>query len=293
MFNLSQAFKRGLTLISPKLNTRIVYFAKFRSFIKLKHPVTLDEKIQWLKFNTYYGNSLVTRCADKFAVRQYVAECGCEEILNDLYGVYDSVDEIDWDTLPDKFVLKWNFGCGHNIICRDKKVLDIEAAKCKLNDWKKQSKTFYLTYAEMQYKGIPPKIICEKLIETKDHLLPLDYKLYCFNGQAKYCMLCTNRETGHPEYYFFDRNKTLCRFNKRGLSAPKNFSIPMPEGYDRLFEYANKLVKDFPFVRADFYLEQGQVIFGELTFTPCGGYDVNIPFEQNKFLGDQVKLPTR
>ena len=114
-----------LTLISPQLNTRIRYWQNFRQKINLKNPQTLDEKIQWLKFNTYYKNPLVIQCADKYAVRDYVKQCGCDEILNELYFSWDSVDEINWDLLPDSFVIKWNFGCGHNLICRDKTQLDM------------------------------------------------------------------------------------------------------------------------------------------------------------------------
>ena len=122
-------FKCILTLISPRLNTMVVYYFKFKKRINLKYPKTLDEKIQWLKLNTYYKNPLVTQCADKYAVRTYIEKCGCKEILNELYGVYDRVEEIPWDSLPNKFVIKWNFGCGQNLICFDKQKLNIEQAK--------------------------------------------------------------------------------------------------------------------------------------------------------------------
>ena len=292
--NLKTRIQNGVRIacsrISPTFNTKVVYFSKFHRPIDLKDPKTLDEKIQWLKLNTYLDNPLVTQCADKYAVREYVQNCGCDEILNDLYFTWDKVDEIEWGTLPEKFVIKWNFGCGQNLICRDKSKLNEVETKRLLNNWYKLHDTFYLHYSEMQYKNIIPKLICEKLIETETGDLPLDYKLYCFNGVAKYVMLCTERGSGHPKYYFFDRNKQLVRLNKRGLAAPEGFTIPMPDGYDKLFDYAEKLSKPFPFVRADFYLEKGQVIFGELTFTPCGGYDVNIPRKQNVFLGNQVML---
>ena len=144
---LGRRFKQMLTRISPKLNTRVVYLTKFKKPINLKHPQTLDEKIQWLKFNTYYQNPLITQCADKYAVREYVEKCGCGEILNELYGVYDRVEEIPWDTLPNQFVIKWNFGCGQNLIVFDKSKLDIEDAKRKLNDWYKIRDTYYLTYS--------------------------------------------------------------------------------------------------------------------------------------------------
>ena len=287
---LSKNFKSFLTRISPRLNTEVVYFFKFKKRINMKNPRTLDEKIQWLKLNTYLGDPLVTQCADKYAVREYVDKCGCKEILNEFYGVYDSVDDIPWEQLPNSFVIKWNFGCGQNMIVRDKSKLNIEEAKKKLNDWYKIHDTFYLPYSEMQYKDIPPKLVCERLIDGGDGLLPLDYKLYCFNGTAKYVMLCTERETGHAKYYFFDREKKLCRLNKRGMAAPEGFSIEIPEGYEKLFQYADLLSKPFPFVRADFYLVHGKVIFGELTFTPCGGYDVNIPKKQNEYLGSLVEI---
>ena len=291
ILSLQESFRKCCTRLSPEFNTRVVYRSKFHRAIDLKDPKTLDEKIQWLKLNAYLGNELVTQCADKYLVRNYVEDCGCSEILNELYFSYDSVDEINWSELPDKFVIKWNFGCGQNLICRDKGNLDIDGAIRQLKKWYKLRNTFYLGYAEMQYKNIIPKLICERLIETEDGGLPLDYKLYCFNGKAQYVMLCTDRGSGHAKYYFFDRARQLVRLNKRGLEAPENFSLTMPEGYDKLFQYAEKLSKPFSFVRADFYLELGKVIFGELTFTPCGGYDVNIPREQNLFLGSQVQLP--
>lgn len=288
----SKWFKQFLTRISPKLNTRVVYFSKFKRFINLKNPKTLDEKIQWLKFNTYYKNPLVTQCADKYAVREYVEKCGCGEILNELYGVYECVDEIPWDTLPKQFVIKWNFGCGQNLIVFDKSKLDIEDAKRKLNDWYKLRDTFYLTYSEMQYRGIPPKLICEKLIETESGDVPVDYKVYCFNGVPDCVLTCSKRgQLGHgAEYYFFDKDWNLKRYNKRGKDAPADFSLPKPTGIEKVFEYATKLSKPFPFVRADFYLEKEKVTFGELTFTPAGGFDPNRLSESQLLFGKMVKL---
>lgn len=289
---IGKVFKQTLTRISPKLNTRVVYLTKFKRPINLKNPKTLDEKIQWLKFNTYYKNPLVTQCADKYAVREYVEKCGCGEILNELYGVYNHVDDILWDTLPKQFVIKWNFGCGQNLIVFDKAKLDIEDAKRKLNEWYKLRDTFYLTYSEMQYRGIPPKLICEKLIETESGDVPVDYKVYCFNGVPDCVMTCTKRgQVEHgAEYYFFDKDWNLKRYNQRGKNAPADFSLPKPEGIEKVFYYAAKLSKPFPFVRSDFYLEKGKVIFGELTFTPAGGFEVSRLPETQLYFGDLVKL---
>lgn len=291
--NISRLFKQFLTVISPRLNTEIVYFFKFKKRINLNEPKTLDEKIQWLKLNVYNKNPLITQCADKYAVRDYVKSCGCSEILNDLYGVYDSVDEIKWDELPDKFVIKWNFGCGQNLICFDKSKLDIEKAKKQLRNWYKLHNTFYLPYSEMQYKGIKPKLICERFIEPDSGTLPVDYKLYCFNGVSDCVLVCAGRdnEGHHAKYYFFDRDWNLRRYNNAGKQASADFTLPQPENYKKLFEYADKLSKPFPFVRADFYMERGNVIFGELTFTPCGGFDVNRLPETQILFGDMVDLP--
>lgn len=289
---ISTWFKQVLTLISPKLNTRVIYLTKFKRPINLKDPQTLDEKIQWLKFNNYYKNALVTQCADKYAVRQYVEQCGCGEILNGLYGAYDRVEEISWESLPNQFVIKWNFGCGQNLIVFDKSKLDVKEAKRKLNKWYKIRNTFYLKYSEMQYKGIPPKLICEKLIETDSGDVPVDYKVYCFNGVPDCVLVCGKRgqmEHG-AEYYFFDKDWNLKRYNKRGKEAPEGFTLPRPDGIEKVFEYAEKLSKPFPFVRADFYLEKGRVVFGELTFTPCGGFDVDRLPETQRLFGDMVKL---
>lgn len=287
---LSSEFKSILTRISPKLNTEVVFLLKYKHPINLKHPKILDEKIQWLKLNSYLGNKLVTKCADKFEVRKYVKSCGCERILNKLYFACDSVDEINWDQLPNKFVIKWNFGSGENLIVPDKRKLNINWAIKQLKKWQKEAKTFYLPYSEMQYKGIKPKIICEKFIDTEDGNLPVDYKLFCFNGKPDSVMLCAERETGHPKFYFFSRDWKLLKYNRLGASMPDDFTLPKPNGIDKVFEYAEKLSKPFPFVRADFYLENGEVIFGELTFTPCGGYDLNFLPATREELGNKIDL---
>ena len=161
-----------------------------------------------------------------------------------------------------------------------------------MKKWYNEHRTFYLPYSEMQYKNIQPKLICEKLIETIDGSLPIDYKLYCFNGKADCVLVCSNRQSGHPDYYFFDKEWNLKRYNRKGKEAPFDFTLPKPENIELLFDYAEKLSKPFPFVRADFYLENGKVIFGELTFTPCGGFDINrLPETQLKF-GEMVHLDT-
>lgn len=252
----------------------------------------LDEKIQYLKFNDYKGKQLITDCADKYRVREYIKSCGCAEILNTLIDSWDRVEDIDWDKLPEKFVIKWNFGCGHNLIVPDKSRLDIPQAIKKLKEWYKTRDTFYLSHSELHYKGIKPKLICERLIETDDGSLPVDYKLYCFGGEPHCVMLCLGRDTDgqRPKFYFLDKDGKLLRYNKTGAAAPENFRIDLPQGYADLFKYASKITKPFPFVRCDLYLEKGKVIFGELTFTPNGGCDSNLLQEAQNALGAKVKI---
>jgi len=282
-------FRRLLTVISPKLNTIVTFRISKGKPINLKNPRTFDEKISWLKLNTYYKNPLISMCADKYAVREYVSSCGLSEILNELYGVYDRVEDINWEDLPDKFVLKWNNGCGLNMFCRDKKNFDIDNAVKTLKKWGRAKQ--YLNKAEMQYKYIKPRIVCEKLLESKTSPLPEDYKFYCFNGRVKYGMICVERVTGRPKFYYYDRDWNFARINKDSKKAPEDFYMPKPEGIDKMISYAEILAKPFPFVRVDFFDLDGKIIFGELTFTPSAGMNSNWLEEMDLMFGDLLILP--
>lgn len=288
--NYNMICRSLLTRISPKLCVRILFRYYFKRPLHLDNPQTLDEKIQWMKLYYYKNNLLIKRCADKYTVREYIKECGLEHLLNTLYGCYNSADEIKWDELPNKFVLKWNFGCGGNVICSDKTLLNIKQVTKELNRFGRIK--YHLLAAEPQYNPDKKRIVCERFIETENGDLPEDYKLYCFNGEAKFVLCCLGRgKNEHPNFYFFDRQWNLLRLNRQGKEAPEGFVIPKPKGVDQLFEYAERLSKPFPFVRVDFYLEKGKAIFGELTFTPGGGFDTGRLPESDKYFGSLVKLP--
>lgn len=156
-------FYSFLTILSPTLNTKVRYRSIFRKKLDLKNPKTLNEKILWLKLNTYYRNPLVIQCADKYLVREYVSNCGLGQILVPLIGVWEDPMQIPWDDLPEQFVLKWNFGAGMNIICTDKSKINKEIVIKQLKEWKKCK--YWLPYSEMQYKYINPKIVCEELLK--------------------------------------------------------------------------------------------------------------------------------
>ena len=277
-----------VSTFSPKLTSKIYYETKLKKKLNLKTPVTFNEKLMWLKLNEYEHNELITQCADKYKVREYVKKCGCNEILNELIGVYDNVDDIDFEKLPDKFVLKCNHAAGYNIICKDKSKLDINKTKKQLKKWMKSNYWKYV--AELQYKNIDKKIVCEKFLDSKDGNAIEDYKIYCFNGKPLFCMVCIERNLGKPKYYFMDRDWRLMRINPAGINAPDNFKIDKPACVEKMYMYAEKLSKPFKFVRTDFYDYNGKIIFGELTFTPAGCVDGNYVNCVQEKLGKMIQI---
>ena len=288
--NLNLWFRYLLTTVSPKATINLLFRLCHHCKPDLENPQTLDEKIQWMKLNYYNDNALVKQCADKWTVRNYVKDNGLEDILTEVIDTYHNPDEINWDALPDKFVLKWNFGNGGNVVCTDKGKLDKVAAVRDLKRFQKLK--FHLLAAEPQYDVAEKVLICEKFIEPEHGTSPVDYKFYCFNGVAKYVLCCLGREEGQkPSFYFFDRDWKLQRLNNQGKMAPEDFTMPKPDGIDQLFDYAETLSKPFPFVRADFFLERGKPWFGELTFTPSGGFDYGRLPESDLLFGSMVQLP--
>jgi len=286
-----EVFRKLMAIIStfsPTLTSKIYYRIKIGEQLNLKNPKKFNEKLQWLKHNEYENNDLIIKCADKYRVREYVEECGCSEILNELIGVYDNANDIDFNKLPNSFVLKCNHAAGYNIICSQKKDLNWKKTKKQLNKWLRTN--YWKFVAEMQYKRITKKIVCEKFLESKDGNAIEDYKIYCFNGVPEFCMVCIGRNLGKPKYYFMDKNWSLMRINPAGKNAPEDFKLEKPKCIDEMYKYAKILSKPFKFVRVDFYDYNGKTIFGELTFTPAGCIDKNYDDETNIKLGEKIKI---
>lgn len=275
-----------ISTISPTYATKKLYKKRFGKSLNLKNPTSFNEKILWLKLNTYNNNSLVTQCADKYAVRAYVKKMGCGEILIPLISAYDSVDEIQWDKLPEKFALKCNHGCGYNLICAGKSNLDIENAKKKVEQWMKDD--YWRHRAEINYKYIDKKIVVEEYLDNHGKQIE-DYKFYCFNGKVLYTMVCIERKNKHAKYYFFDRDWNLLPYSKDSLKIDKSFRIEKPKLLDKAIEYAEILSSPFPFVRTDLYILDDKVYFGELTFTPAGGLDDDL-LEGDRKMGELIQL---
>lgn len=276
-----------LTSISPALNTRFNYFLAHRRWLHLNPPRTFEEKLLWLKLRDYNSNPLVARCADKYCVRDYVQEKGCAAMLNTLLGAYDTVEEIPWDALPERFVLKWNFGCGMNLIVHDKSKLDIAQATEKLRRWGKSK--YWLPFAEMQYKDTPKKLLCEAFLEDNAQGKSLtDYKVYCFHGEPLVTAVFSERGTALKVDFFDQQWRALP--NTTIYPSPEE-PVKRPACLEEMLETARKLSAPFPFVRCDFYVVDGQPVFGEMTFTPAGGLYVVKTTLDGKDLSDLLHIP--
>lgn len=275
------------TYISPTLNTKLRYRYLFKKKLNLKKPETFNEKLLWLKLKNYNNNPLVIQCADKYLVRDYVRDCGYEDILIDLLGVWDSAEKIQWDDLPDKFVLKWNFGAGMNIICKDKKSLNREQTVMQMNKWQKNK--YWLTHSEMHYKYIPKKIICEEFVEcTETDTIP-DYKIYCFHGKPKAVLVMHDRGSSQMSAEFFDTMwQPLGNTDKYDAKLE---ATQKPVCLESMLLAAEKLSSPFPFVRCDFYVVEDRFYFGELTFTPAGGLYTSQTKVDGKKMSDFIDIP--
>ena len=242
------------------------FFEKTGDNLNLDNPQTFNEKIQWLKL--YDRNPLKTKLADKYEVRGWVKEKIGEEYLIPLLGVWDSFDDIDFAKLPDKYVLKCNHGCGQHFIVKNKKKFNKKFAKKKFNKWLNKNWA-YNAGLELQYENIKPRIIAEEFIESKEGLV--DYKLWCFDGKVKYIQYISDRNK-YCEYQmaFFDRDWKKQSFISNHVIIEDE--VKKPENLDKLIEVAEVLSKDFQFVRVDLYiLDNGDIKFGEMTFTPGSG----------------------
>ena len=274
-----------LTHIAPTAATKYVYKYNTGKKLNLKNPQTFNEKLQWLKL--YGDERLMIQCADKYRVREYVERKGCPEILNELYSVYDSAEQIDFSTLPTSFVLKTTDGCGTNIICKDKNELDEDAARQKLHYW--MTHKYGWETAEIQYLRIKPKIICEKIIETSDGTLPNDFKFFCFNGEPKFFYYGYDRENGFKKLHC-DLEWNVIDITKEKATLSPTEAMK-PSCFDEMVRYARVLSQGIPFVRVDFYDSNGKVVFGEMTFTPTAGMSEIYTEEAALEMGKMIQLP--
>ena len=281
---------RSRRFLSDCVPDRIVLARRFeRTFgrpLNLKDPQTFNEKLFWLML--YYRTPVVTRLADKYEVRSYVAERVEPGILNELYGVWDRVADIDFERLPDAFVLKVTWGSGMNIFCRKKSELSVHDTKEQLNSWMKRN--YYWDYREWCYKKIKPRIICERLFADSIRGTPPDYKFFCFGGEPRFVQIDVDRFTQHGRD-FFDLDWQPLPFTYVYPSSGQ--TIPRPSNLDEIVAFARRLSRGFPFVRVDFYCVVGRTVFGEMTWYPEAGEGRFLPESYDRYWGEVLQLPAR
>lgn len=259
--------------------------------LSLAPPRTFNEKLQWLKL--YDRKPEYTIMVDKYKVREYIKEKIGDEYLIPLLGVWDNAKDIDFDKLPNQFVLKCNHNSGLGMyICKDKsKLTKKQVREIRKNLTKGLQQDYYLTGREWPYKNVPRKIIAEKyMTDTPESSDFTDYKFFCFNGYVDCVMVCLERSSGDTKFYFFDRDWNLKRLNIRGKNAPDGFTIPKPDLMDKMFNVASNLSEGLPFVRIDLYQSVGKIYFGEITFFPDSGFDSNLLAETDEYFGNLIHL---
>ena len=255
-------------------------------WLNFKNPQTYNEKLQWLKL--YNRKPEYTRMVDKYEAKKYVAEIIGEEHIIPTLGVWDSVDEIDFNTLPQQFVLKCTHDSGGIVICKDKSLLDIDAAKRKLRKGLKHN--YYYQNREWPYKDVKPRIIAEQYMEDESGYELKDYKWFCFDGVPKALFIATDRGAANEEtkFDFFDADFNHLPFTNGHPNATR--TIAKPKGFEKMKKLAAILSKGHPHLRVDFYDINGHIYFGELTFYHWSGMVKFEPEEWDYTFGSWIDL---
>lgn len=244
-----------------------VYWMAFCCYPNLNNPKSINEKLQVLKLKDYYNNPVITQCVDKLRVKDYLKERGYGELCAPTYGSFDNPDEINWDILPEQFVIKCNHGCGYNILVEDKSKLDIQNISETLRKW--MAEDTWKLFAEYQYIFVEKKILIEQYLGERINT----YKFYCFHGEPKVVYVSQADENGVPDRYLDYYDMDWNHLNIHLGAHPWNPIIQeKPKNFESMFNISRRLSADFPFVRVDLYSIDEQVYFSEFTFMPTGGY---------------------
>ena len=278
---------RKIRSLPPKIYVKIHYEYFSGQKLDLNNPQDFNAKLEWYK--VYFRPKILTTLADKYEVRSFVEEKIGAKYLNELYGVYDSPEKIDFDKLPNSFIIKANHTNGHNIIVKNKEGLDKKKVIKKFKKWLGKNQ-YYRRGQEWAYKDIKPKIIIEKFLK-EDHKNTLaDYKFYCFNGEPKFIDVHLDREEDHKQGCF-DLDFNLLPFGKSKTYKSISSEIDKPSNLEEMVELAQILSQKLPFVRVDFYSINGRSVFGEMTFYPSDARKKFYPEKYNKVIGDYFNLP--
>lgn len=276
-------------LIPDRQYLKIKYRASIGKKLNLKDPKTYNAKLQWLKI--YDRNPEYTKLVDKYEVKSYVAEKIGDEYIIPTLGVWDSVEDIDFDMLPNRFVLKCTHDSGGLVICKDKTSLDIAEAKRKLS--KSLKSEFYYVGREWPYKNVKPRILAEAYMEDTGSGELRDFKFYCFDGEAKAVLIATDRqkEGEKAKYDFYDMSFEHLDVRRGCQNSMK--ALDKPETFENMKLIAQTLSKGFPHVRIDLYEVDGKNYFGEMTFYPGNGMVPFVPEKWDYTFGSWLKLPSK
>lgn len=277
--------KGALNFLPDKKFLEVVYEFRMNKKLNLENPKTFNEKLQWLKL--YDRNPEYTKMVDKYEVKKYVSEIIGEEHIIPTIGVYDKFDEINFGELPRQFVMKCTHDSGSTIVCKDKSELDIKRTKTIIN--KRLKNNYFYSCREWAYKNVFPRILVEDYIGEN----LTDYRIYCFNGEPKYIYMyiSKNEDITKPEpetCNIYDTNWNLQNFKQK--SPQSKIEYKKPEKLDEMIEMAKKLSYGIKFLRVDFYIVNNNVLFGELTFFPGGGFSKFYPNDADLKLGNLLNI---
>lgn len=288
--------KQPKKIIIYLMNKNFFFWMNDKTYLKLKYrlilnkkldlnnPKTFNEKLQWLKL--YNRNPEYTKMVDKYEAKKYVASIIGNEYIIKTLEIYNNYNEIDFNKLPNQFVIKPTHTSGDIFICKDKKSINNKELRKKINRWLKRK--YYYFHREWPYKNVKPRIIIEEYKNSKEQAELTDYKFFCFNGNAEMILVCSNRSKKLKKTWF-DINWNM--LDLREGDCKIDLTVKKPVNLSLMLEMANKLSQEIPFVRIDFYEIDGKVYFGEITFFPKAGYEEFKPEKYQKILGDKIKLP--
>lgn len=269
-------------ITGPEFVSKLYFRHELGYKLNLDDPKTFNEKLQWLKLYYWPNDFKAIQCADKYAVRAYIESMGKKDLLNDLLGVWEEVEDIDWKALPNQFAMKCNHGCGYNLICSDKKLLDEKKVKKQFASWMKQD--FGEFNAEPHYDKIKKKIICEKFLKGD----VINYNIYVFNGRVVFFSVAGGLGDGIGEHLtYYNADGSLADFKNKNYPVKKE---KLTDLLDEMKKTAEYLGKDFPMVRVDLFDVEGKIILSEMTFTPGGALIPFDTYEADFHLGEKLDI---
>ncbi len=286
---------RGIVLLNDEQYIKMLFKIKTGKKLNIDTPRTFNEKLQWLKLND--RNPKYIKMVDKATAKNYFVDIlrknnidNPEQYIIPTIGVYEKFSDINFDKLPNQFVIKCTHNSGSVVVCKDKHTLDIKKARKKIN--KALRRNFYLTGREWPYKDVKPRIIIEQYMEDTEVGELRDYKIYSFDGKNDYAMLCFDRfSKSGAKFIFFDKNWEIQKeMTNDGIKYGDKINAKKPENLKKMFKFASILSKGIKFVRADFYEVNGKLYFGELTFYPSSGFDINRKKITDNYLTKMLKI---